>query len=287
MALELNRILNNSYAQPFNSLSNLVDLASTAGDMYLVAQEDINSEVYIFDTRGEEEAKLESDITDNWVEDNSSMQDHIGLKPMIITLSGYVGELTNKVDPDLQQLEDKYQKTFENAPNLSISALNPFLPKLTTQAQYIVNRAEEVYGIYKKANQTVNRLEDRLDGVAVPDVTNQQKVWGKFYDLWKKRSLVTVYTPFGVYNSMAILSLNAKQDEESVYISEFSVTLKQVRIASKISTYSDPKKEKKAKATMSMANQQDKGVKKPSDNKTELARIVDATTDKAKKLLSR
>lgn len=266
MALELQRILNNSYASPFNSLTNLVDLASTAGEMYLVAPEDIKSEVYVFDTRGEESASLESDITDNWVEDNTTMQDHIGLKPMTITLRGYVGELTNKVDPDLQQIEEKYRNLSPKLPNLSISALNPFLPQLTTQAQYIVNRAEEVYGIYKKANRTIDRLEDRMAGVVEPDVSNQQKVWGRFYDIWKKRSLVTVYTPFGAYNSMAILSLNARQEEDSAYISEFSVTFKEIRIAKKISTYSDPEKEKSAKAAMTMAKQQDKGVKKPSDN---------------------
>lgn len=264
MSLELQRILNNSYANPYNSLVDLVDLASTAGEMYLVAPEDIRSEVYVFDTRGEESATLESDITDNWVEDNTTMQDHIGLKPLTITLRGYVGELTNKVDPDLQQIEEKYRNLSPKLPNLSISALNPFLPQLTTQAQQIVNRAEEVYGIYKKANIGVDRLEDRMAGVSVPDVSNQQKVWGRFYDIWKKRSRVTVYTPFGVYNSMAILSLNAKQDEDSAYISEFSVTFKEIRIASKISTYSDPVKQKKAKAGMTMANQQDKGVKKPA-----------------------
>ena len=264
MALELQRILNNSYANPFNSLVDLVDLASTAGEMYLVAPEDIRSEVYVFDTRGEESATLESDITDNWVEDNTTMQDHIGLKPLTITLRGYVGELTNKPSVDLQQLEQKYLNLSKNEPQLSLAALNPFLPTLTTQAQYMVNRAEELYGIYKKANRNVDRLEDRMAGVAVPDVSNQQKVWGRFYDIWKKRSRVTVYTPFGVYNSMAILSLNAKQDEDSAYISEFSVTFKEIRIASKISTYSDPVKQKKAKAGMTMANQQDKGVNKPA-----------------------
>ena len=93
MALQLQKLLNNPMAQPLNSLSNLVDLASTAGGMYVVAPEDIKSEVYLFDTRGEEEATLESDITDNWVEANYTIQDHIGLKPMVITLSGYVGEL--------------------------------------------------------------------------------------------------------------------------------------------------------------------------------------------------
>lgn len=253
MAIELKNILNNVYSQPFNSLTNLVDLASTAGEMYLVAPENIESEVYIFDTRGEEEANLESDITDNWIEDNTTMQDHIGLKPLIITLSGYVGELNNKVDPDFKEVSDAYKGTLE--------PLNPFLPKLTAQAEYIVNRTEEVYGIYKKANKTVLRLEDKLNDISTPDVSNQQKIFGKFYDLWKKRTLCSVYTPFGVFNSMAILSLNAKQGEDSPYISEFSLTFKEIRIAGLISSYNDS--EKSAKANITMAKQKDKGVKKP------------------------
>lgn len=93
MALDLGKILNNPYAFKLNSLTNIVDLASTAGEMFLVAPEKLQNEVYIFDTRGDEDVTLESEITDNWVEDNSTMQDHIGLKPMSITLTGYVGEL--------------------------------------------------------------------------------------------------------------------------------------------------------------------------------------------------
>lgn len=263
MALELQRLLNNPSAQVFNNLMNLVDLASTSANLYVVSPVEINSPVYIFDTRGEEEANLESDITDNWIEDNTTMQDHIGLKPMTITLRGYVGELTNKTDPDLQQLQEKYKNLSPKLPNLSISAMNPFLPELTTQAQYVVNRAEEVYGIYKKANESIERIDDKMAGMATPELTNQQDVFEKFRRLWLKRSLSWVYTPFGLFHDMAILSLNARQDEDSKYVSEFSVTFKQVRIADNIKTYTDQEKEKSAKAAMTLATQQDKGVKKP------------------------
>lgn len=263
MALELSRILNNPYAQPFNSLVNLVDLASTAGELYLVAPEKIESEVYIFDTRGEEEASLESEITDNWIEDNTTMQDHIGLKPLTVTLRGYVGELTNKLPDELKNLDVGIPE------KLSASAplVNPFMPQLTTQTQYILNRAEEVYGIYKKANRTVDRLEDKLNNIATPQVSHQQEVFGKFYDLWKNRATFTIYTPFGARTSMAILSLNARQDEDSSYVSEFSVTFKEIRIAGKISTYADPEKEKKAKQSMTMAKQKDKGTKMPKQSR--------------------
>ena len=285
MALQLSKLLDNPQAKPFNSLVNLVDLSSTAGELYLVAPEDIKSEVYIFDTRGEEEATLESDITDNWVEDNTSMQDHIGLKPMTITLRGYVGELTNKLPKELTELQEKAYNSLGDwrrfVPNANIMAASPFAPTLTTQAQYIVNRANEVYGIYKKANRTISRLEDRMEQIPTPDVTNQQKVWGRFYELWEKRSLVSVYTPFGVFTSMAILSLNARQEEESSYISEFSVTFKKVRIAGEIKTYNDEDKQKQAQAALTLSEQKDKGIKKPSNKSLILQGI-----DQAKKLLN-
>ena len=91
MALQLDKILDNPYALKLNSLTNLVDLASTSGEMFLVAPQNLENETYLFDTRSDEELNLDSDITDHWVEANYTIQDHIGLKPMQITLSGYVG----------------------------------------------------------------------------------------------------------------------------------------------------------------------------------------------------
>lgn len=260
MALQLQKLLNNPAAQPFNSLANLVDLASTAGGMYVVAPQNIESEVYLFDTRGEEEATIESDITDNWIETNTTMQDHIGLKPMIITLSGYVGELTNKLPKELENLQKAKVSS-------KLSALSPFVPELTTQTQYILNRTQELYGIYEKANKTVSRIEEKLRGIDVPQgVNNQQAVFDKFYQLWEKRSLVTVYTPFGVFDNMAIMSLHARQDEETAYISEFRVSFKKIRIAGLMTTYTDEKKQREAIAAMTLSNQIDKGIKKPLES---------------------
>lgn len=262
MALELNKILDNPYASKLSSLTNLVDLASTAGDMFLVAPEKLEKEVYVFDTRGDEEVILESDITDNWVESNSTMQDHIGLKPITITLSGYVGELNN-----VPRTEEK--AVYETASSIT-QAVAPLLPQLTAQSQYIFNRAQEAYDIYKKANQTVDRLEDVLKGIPVPEeVSKQQQAFGKFYEMWVTRQLCTVYTPFGAYNSMAIEKIAAKQSEDSVYISEFSVTFKKVRIAEAVMVT----KKKSGRAKNTLSKEVDKGVKKPE--KTAAATIAD------------
>lgn len=272
MALQLDKLLNNPAAKPFNSLANLVDLSSTAGQMFVVAPEDIKSDVYIFDTRGEEEAKLESEITDNWIEDNTAMQDHIGLKPIIITLSGYVGELTNKLPDALKDFDVQIPE--------KLSSISAFAPELSTQTQYLLNRAQEVYGIYEKANRTIPRIEERLKGIEVPkDVPHQQAVFDKFYQMWEKRSTVTVYTPFGVFDNMAILSLNAKQEEDTVYISEFTVTFKKIQIAGKVWTYTDPKLSQAAKKTLS--KKVDKGIKQPpvSYLDTGITKGIDWTTN--------
>ena len=252
MALDLGKILDNPYALKLNSLTNVVDLASTAGELFLVAPEKLQTEVYIFDPRGDEDVVLESEITDNWVEDNSTMQDHIGLKPMTITLTGYVGEL--KTTP-----KTKAQAIAETASTIT-QALTPLMPTLTTQSQYIFNRAEETYNIYNKANKTVDRIENTLKESPVPDeASNQQQAFGRFYEMWKTRQLSTVYTPFGAFNSMAIEKVSAKQSEDGVYISEFSVTFKQIRIAKTIYV----QKRNAGRTGKTLSKEVDKGVKKP------------------------
>ena len=262
--MQLGKLLNNPYALKLNSLTNPVDLASTAGDMFLVAPEKLQKEVYIFDTRGDEDVTLESEITDNWVENNSTMQDHIGLKPMTITLSGYVGEL--KTTPRTEE-----KAAYETVSSIT-QALAPLTPQLTAQSQYIFNRAQEVYDIYKKANKTIDRIENALAKIPVPDeASKQQQAFGKFYEMWATRQLSTVYTPFGAFNSMAIEKVSAKQSEEGVYISEFSVTFKQVRIAQTINVA----KKSAGRAANTLSKQVDKGVKKPE--KTGLATIFDFT----------
>lgn len=255
MALELSKILDNPYALKLNSLTNLVDLASTAGEMFLVAPDNLRNETFLFDTRTDEEISLDSDITDNWVEANYTIQDHIGLKPIQITLSGYVGELKNTPDNKLEKVTDAFTP--------AIDSLSPFAPQITTQAQYILNRANEVYGVYEKANKTVNRIEEVMGEIPVPEVSKQQQAFGKFYEIWKTRQLCTIYTPFGAYNSMAILKINVRQSEDSAYYSDFSITFKQIRIADKIAAYKDTKKSK-GRTAKSLSKKVDKGVKKPT-----------------------
>jgi hypothetical protein len=48
---------------------------------------------FVFDIPDNESVQLQSDITDHYTESNSFLNDHIVRKPIILTLSGFVGEL--------------------------------------------------------------------------------------------------------------------------------------------------------------------------------------------------
>ena len=48
---------------------------------------------WMFDIPTGEDIELDADITDHYVESGSFVTDHVVLKPIIITLSGYKGEL--------------------------------------------------------------------------------------------------------------------------------------------------------------------------------------------------
>lgn len=58
---------------------------------------DLTGEALLFDYESENTASLESDITDHFVEDNTYLNDHIALRPEIISVRGFKGELSNIV----------------------------------------------------------------------------------------------------------------------------------------------------------------------------------------------
>src|SRR5271163_4191719 len=49
----------------------------------------------LFHTEGENVAHLQSDITDHFIEDNTAINDQIALKPEMVTVHGFIGELND------------------------------------------------------------------------------------------------------------------------------------------------------------------------------------------------
>ena len=183
---------------------------------------------FLFDAEGETTARLSAEITDHYTEDNRAVQDHIAIHPNRITLKGYVGEVIYALPTQDQSfLQTAVQKL------TTISAFLPTISASATQAQAAIaspstsdltlSDASNIYGLVKN-----------LLG-AVGDEARQQTAYTYFKALMSQGVLMGVQTPWEFMTNMAIESITAIQGENSKFITDFSVTMKQIRIAKTIS----------------------------------------------------
>lgn len=252
--IDLSKILDNPFANKLNPLVDFTQFASTALQEYVVRPEEENLGVagFRFQIVGNEAVNVSSDITDHWLESNITAQDHIALKPEIITLTGYVGELVDAAPEEIKEISKEADR---------LTTLSPFLPSLTVQAQSIYDQVERAYRTYEKANQTVEDIFNKYKASGLDQYMNsQQFAFATFYDAWRNRQLFSVQTPYAVFTSMAIQSLKAEQDESTRLISSFELTLKKVRITQNIQTQ---KTTFQGRASYQVKSQVDKGVQKP------------------------
>ena len=179
---------------------------------------------FIFDVEGETRMNLESDITDNFVEDNSAIQDHIATKPLRITLTRYVGEKVYEgsetdIRKDIASVVSKLTTVVAALPALASSANAIFDRGSDLGAANVgdVQKVDDLYGLFQNLN---------------PSASKQQKAYLYFKALQEQKILLSVQTPFEYLTNMAIESIVATQGESSKDISNFSITLKKIRTAS-------------------------------------------------------
>lgn len=229
-----------------NSLANLI-LVTPKQNKGITAQIP-GAKTFLFHYEGEQSITLESDITDHYVEDNTAIQDHIALRPVVVNTHGYIGEL-NDVPPaallPLKFIADK------------LTLLAPFTPQLTVSALIAYNKAFLLYSSAAViADAGVSAWTSIVTGGQVQ--TKQQVAYSQFFGFWSARNLFTVQTPWAIYNDMAIKSLRAIQDEETRMISNFEVSFKQMRFASTITTI-----EKQGRASIQSGSPVDQGISNP------------------------
>jgi hypothetical protein len=180
----------------------------------------------VFHYENENSLIFDSDITDHWVENNTTIQDHIGFKPITITVQGFIGEL-NDVVPDLE--------VFRIAKLLSekLFALSAYIPAVSITALQAYNAAFQAYQI---ANNTANNVVTTWNTITNQNNNNepqnlQQKMFAALYGYYSNRTLFTVQTPWQKFDDMAIKTVKAIQSGDSRTTSEFEVTFKQIRKA--------------------------------------------------------
>ncbi len=185
---------------------------------------------FVFDNEGETSINLTSEITDHYLEDNSAIQDHISIRPKKLTLKSYVGELVYR--------EDDASNTFVQKVVQKLTTLASYLPTLTTAATQAIDFIkEEKVSDFSLGNVTLETVNKTTDYWAFiknlgNQASRQQQAYMYFKALQEGKFLVSVQTPFEFLNNMAIESVLAVQSENSKYISDFSIVLKQIRTVS-------------------------------------------------------
>ena len=196
----------------------------------------------LFHYEGDQSARLKSDITDHYVEDNTARQDQIALHPPMVTTHGFIGELNNVPPAALaavKAIADKLTGISAYSPGLSVTALEAY----NTAAQlYAVgqNAANSAVAAWNTVNNAISGGSSGGESVITSqgtivlqkNQTEQQVMFQQLFGYWSNRFLFTVQTPWAVFQNMAIDDIIAVQDATTQVITDFNVIFKQIRIAS-------------------------------------------------------
>lgn len=178
---------------------------------------------FVFDYDGENTILLESDVTDHFVENNTTIQDQIALKPEVITVQGFVGELNDILPKALQPLKEIADK---------LTVVSGYIPSLSVTALNILNTAAQAYAVANLVNDAASSAWDTIISGSAADIqTKQQIAFNKFYAFWQNRQLFSVSTPWNAFGNMVIKSLRAVQDADTRMITNFEITFKKMRFA--------------------------------------------------------
>lgn len=181
---------------------------------------------FLFDIPDENEINLRSDITDHYIEDNTAIQDQIGLKPEEYTVRGLVAELVAYAPTSalVAKIPDALPTNAAFLPDLTAGAFQALAQAAAQQLAIVdsVTSSQDLYSLYSQR------------AIQPPNATHQSSAFGYFYELWKGRQLVTVETPWGIFTNMAIMSVGTKQDGTTKYESAFTVTFKKIRVAQSV-----------------------------------------------------
>jgi len=194
---------------------------------------------FVFDVQAETTITADTEVTDHFTEYNNFFNDHAAIRPMEVTMRGYVGELTLKAPQGVNGLISGLQN--------KLTSLDAILGKYSPQA------FSKVKSVLTKAQNTVNQVDNVISraqnivgliagGSAAP--SKQEQAFSKLMALRETRQVFTLVSPYGLLayfdpikqkggpRSFIIKRLVFEQAEDNSDISDIIVTMKEVRFAS-------------------------------------------------------
>lgn len=196
--------------------------------------------IVLFNYIEDETSTLEASITDNYVETNHSVQDHIAIKPKIYRLRGCIGEVVYKSSNEFTKaISEKInsnpilKKTIDTMS--PIAAVSPVISNYTQAAINIVNQIESSYNRYKQLIENnflqgrQRQLTNKMQQATVADLNRILEL--RLPVNLKGLKFETVLTAGDDYaRKYYIQSVSAHQGSND-FISDIEVTIKEFRIA--------------------------------------------------------
>lgn len=182
---------------------------------------------FIFDYEGDDTVSKESDVTDHFLEDNTAVQDHIGIRPVIVTLRGFVSELTlnKQLGIKLIGILGAVQTTLTVVPAYT----GKYGAGTLAAMQKAISQAQNIAIQIQQAIARIMQLKQFLPGGTF--MNKQQNAFAQLESLQDARIVFTIFTPFRVYDNMVITSLKAVQSEKTKTMTDFTVTMKQLNFS--------------------------------------------------------
>lgn len=190
---------------------------------------------FVFDVEGDAVVTLNNEITDHYAEDNTVVQDNIAVMPKRVVLQSYVGELADIVEDRDNGFTQKVVR--------KLTILNGLFPDLAAGAQQVKDAIQTQNGqdgIDIGAIGDVS-LEGALDIYSIvknftPPTSKQESAYQYFKALRDQKILMSIQTPFEFMTNMAIETVVARQGAGTRFVSDFTVTFKEIRFAETITT---------------------------------------------------
>lgn len=169
---------------------------------------------------------LESEITDNYLENNVAVQDHIALKPVKISLRGFEGEIS-----------------------YSPKSILTTATKVTEVLGLVVRYLPKIQRLDEQLDKTYRGLTGRDKSSATDNFLNLYNLYKEFQNLWSltkaqaraflffealrnSRAIFSVATQYRRYDNMVIETIKAVQTGQTRDISDFTLTFKQLNFTS-------------------------------------------------------
>lgn len=210
-------------------------------DFTALAAEIEDKGVAIFFTYIDDETSmLEASITDNYVESNHAVQDHIATKPKIYRLRGCVGEVVYQGSSEwLEVLNGKISQNPVLQKTLSvlkpIVAVSGVVSNATQTAKAVVNQIENSYKRYRKL------IEENLLNAQKRQLLNKRQettvaYLNRILELRIPVSLKGAKFEYALtkgdnYKRLYYLQSVSAHQGSNAYITDIEVTIKEFRIA--------------------------------------------------------